>query len=162
MKMSLFIAATMLLTSVASAQDPNYLVPFTQGSCEKRQLVVSIGDTPIDVEESVVDFELSKSSEDDSSATYMNADRTRILIVSYNDDMQVRASAYYLKVPSRTSANQLCDSFTTLFRVFYGKQLKGTEGYYKECGDAYLIATAKPIKIVKDWYVSLSLVEVKQ
>jgi hypothetical protein len=161
MKMSLFVAAVMLLTSVASAQDPKYLVPFTQGQCDDKRLVVGLGDTPIEVHEKAEEFGLKVSSEDDSSATFTNSADGRMLIVSYNDDMQVRASAYFIKCGDRNAAKMLVDSFDTLLRVFYTHKLKGTIGYYKVCDDAYLVATAKAIKVAKDWYVSVTLMGVQ-
>lgn len=161
MKTAILIGVALLSQAFASAQTDNLLVPFTQGRCDERKLVVELGDTPIEVDLKAQEHGLAKFKDEDTSASYTNETADRMLIISYDGNYQVRGSAYFMKSSSKTFAYRMVESFDPMLRVFYGTKLKGQAAYYKSCGSDYLVGSVSATQIGKDWYVSFTLMQVK-
>lgn len=161
MKTSILIGIALLSHAVASAQDNNLLVPFAQGKCDERKLVVELGDTPIEVDLKTQELGLAKFKDEDTSASYTDATADRILVVSYDGNYQVRGSALYMKSTSKSLAYKMVESFEPMLRVFYGTKLKGQAAYYKSCDTDYLVGSVSATQLGKEWYVSFTLMQVK-
>ena len=161
MKTSILIGIALLSQAIASAQLDSLLIPFSQGKCNQRVLIAELGDTPIEVDLKTQELGLQKFSDEDTSASYTDASSDRILIVNYDKNYQVRGLAFYMKATSKAFAYSISESIEPILRVFYGTKLKGQTAYYKNCGDDYLVAGASATYLAKEWYVSLTLMQVK-